>query len=330
MFQIIVKKTPAGAQLVAANVPEPVPNANEAVVQVHSISLNRGEISAAFYRAADGWSPGSDFAGTVVQAAASAAGPPAGTRVTGFKPDGAWAERITADVRDIAVIPDTLSFESAATLPIAGLTALYALEKGGALTGKEVLVTGATGGMGQFATQLALIGGASVTAAVYRNTLAAPAAVAPERFRVVRTDDAGLAQLRERRYDLVIESVGGDVFTAALESLAFGGTLVLLGATRDANATFNVRQFFNTGRAQIYGFNIFDEVGDKPQSAGLSRLMRLIERGSVTVPLSYTGVIADIDRIARDLLESKIPGKAVLTWPESDAKIAGEALAQTR
>lgn len=315
MLQVVVRKTPESAALQIADAAEPAAAPTQAIVQVHSISLNRGEVSAAFYRAEDGWRPGWDFSGTIVQPAAAGFGPPMGARVTGFKADGAWAERITVDARDLAVIPDAITFESAATLPIAGLTALYALERGGSLTGKEVLITGASGGLGQFAVQLALLGGASVTAAVYRNALAAPSNVSPDRFRVVRTDEAGLAELRKRRYDLAIESVGGDVFTASLESLASGGTLVLLGATRDTNATFNVRQFFNTGRAQIYGFNIFDEVTDKSQAAGLERLMRFVRHGQLAVPLTYTGSVLEIDRVARDLLDSKIPGKAVLNWP---------------
>lgn len=314
MLQVVVQKTPSGAKLAAIETPNPTPRAYEAVVEVHSISLNRGEVTAAFQRAADGWRPGWDFAGTIVQAAADGSGPQAGTRVAGFLESGAWAQRICVNARNVAALPDSMSFETASTLPVAGLTALYALEKGGALLGKEVLITGATGGMGQFAVQLALLAGASVTAAVYRNTMAAPAGVPADRFRVVRTDESGLAQLRERRYDLVIEGVGGDVFGAAVESLAHAGTIVTLGATRDVNAAFNIRQFFNVGAARIYGFMIFDEVQDKPASQGLATLMRFIQDGRLTVPLTHVGSVAEVDRIARELLESKIPGKAVLRW----------------
>jgi NADPH:quinone reductase-like Zn-dependent oxidoreductase len=314
MLQVVVQKTPSSAKLAAVETPNPTPRNGEAVVEVHSISLNRGEVSAAFQRAEDGWRPGWDFAGTIAQAAADGSGPRAGTRVVGFLESAAWAQRISVDARNLAPLPDSMSFEVASTLPIAGLTALYALEKGGALLGKEVLITGATGGMGQFAVQLALLAGASVTAAVYRNTMTPPAGVSADRFRVVRTDESGLAQLRERRYDLVVEGVGGEVFGAAVESLAPGGTIVTLGATRDLTASFNIRQFFKIGRARIYGFSIFDEVLDKPAAQGLATLIRLIEAGRLTVPLTYTGSVSEVDRIARDLLDSKIPGKAVLRW----------------
>ncbi len=312
MKQVIVTKNGGSVELAAADVAEPVARPGQAIVQVHSISLNRGEVSRAFYRADEGWTPGWDFAGTIVRAAET--GPPAGTRVAGFKSDGAWAERITVEPHEFAVIPDGVSFELASTLPVAGLTALYALQKGGSLLGKEVLITGATGGMGQIAVQLALRAGAFVTAAVYRNTISAPSGIAPERLRVLRMDDEGLAALRTRSYDLVIEGVGGDVFRAAVQALAAGGTLVVLGATRDTSAQFDIREFFNIGRARIYGFNIFDEASDKPVTAGLGQLFALIERGDLSIPVTYRGSVAEIDRVARDLLDSKIPGKAVLAW----------------
>lgn len=314
MLQVVVQKTPSGAQLAAIESPNPTPQRHEAVVEVHSISLNRGEVSAAFQRAEDGRRPGWDFAGTIVRAAADGSGLQAGTRVVGFLDSGAWAQQIAVDARSVAALPDSMSFETASTLPIAGLTALYALEKGGALLGKEVLITGATGGMGQFAVQLALLAGASVTAAVYRNALAAPADIRADRFRVVRTDTNGLSQLRERRYDLVVEGVGGEVFGAAVESLAAGGTIVTLGATRDVTASFNIRHFFKIGRARIYGFSIFNEVLDKPAAQGLATLMRFVQDGRLIVPLTYAGSVAEIDSIARDLMESKLPGKAVLRW----------------
>lgn len=314
MKQVIVKKSASGAALQTAPANEPVPDAGQCVVRVDSFSLNRGEVTAALQRAEDGWAPGWDFAGTVIRAAAGEAGPPVGARVVGLKTSGAWAQTIAVDTRNLAVLPDTIGFETASTLPVAGLTALYALEKSPALLGKEVLITGASGGLGQFAIQLALLAGASVTAVVHRNSVAAPARASAERFRVIRADDAGLAQLAQRRYDLIIESVGGAVFSAAADAIAFGGTLVALGGTSSSNGSFDIRRFFNVGRAQIYGFNIFDELSDKPASGGLARLIRLVQDGMLVAPVTYRGTVAELDRVARELLDSKIPGKAVLRW----------------
>src|SRR5207237_8120600 len=91
-----------------------------------------------------------------------------GERVVGFLPEGAWAQRVVVPKNALAELPDKVTFSQAATFPVAGLTALHALGKGGPLLGKRVLVTGATGGVGDFAVQLARLAGAHVTASVRR------------------------------------------------------------------------------------------------------------------------------------------------------------------
>src|SRR5476651_1797317 len=101
-----------------AQVAPPEPKPGEALVKVAAISLNRGEVKTAMTAAA-GWRPGWDFAGTVVEAAADGSGPPAGTRVVGFAPVGAWAEYLAASQFAMAPITDAVSFEAAATLPVA-------------------------------------------------------------------------------------------------------------------------------------------------------------------------------------------------------------------
>jgi NADPH:quinone reductase len=90
-----------------------------------------------------GFNPGWDLAGTIERAAADGTGPQASARVVGLLASGAWAELVAVPTNSLAELPEGVSFELAATLPVAGLTALYALEKGGGLVGRSVLVTGA-------------------------------------------------------------------------------------------------------------------------------------------------------------------------------------------
>ncbi len=101
-------------------------------------------------------------------AAADGSGPPVGTRVVGMLATGAWAERIRAPSHAVAALPDAVTDAQAATLPVAGLTALHALRQGGLLLGRKVLVDGATGGVGHLAMQLAATAGAEVYGHVRR------------------------------------------------------------------------------------------------------------------------------------------------------------------
>ena len=125
------------------DVDEPVPANGVAVVEVRACSLNRGEC-AALLIAEDGWRPGWDVAG-VAEPALDGSTPPAGTRVTAWASGGGWAERVAVRSDHLAPIPDDLSFETASTLPVAGLTALGTLAFGGSLEGTSVAITGAAG-----------------------------------------------------------------------------------------------------------------------------------------------------------------------------------------
>src|SRR3978361_946189 len=135
---------------------------DEVTVRVRAISLNRGEVNRAVRSAEPGWRPGWDFAGTIEETAPDGSGPVKGTRVVGLLPSGAWAEVIRVPKDSVAPLPDQVSDAQAATLPVAGLTALHALRQGGLLLGRKVLIDGASGGVGHLACQLAAASGAIV------------------------------------------------------------------------------------------------------------------------------------------------------------------------
>jgi len=303
----VVVDPEAPGRLVIRPVPDPVPDRSEAIVRVRAISLNRGEVRRSGMASA-GWRPGWDLAGEVERDAADGSGPRIGARVVGFLPEGAWAERVAVPTHALAELPDKVTFSQAATFPVAGLTALHALAKGGLLIGRRVLVTGATGGVGDFAVQLARLGGAHVTASA-RRADQAPALRQLGAHEVVVGDEIPSSP----KYDLVIESVGGRTLGTALTALQRGGVCVTLGVSAGAEVTFDTRTFFFTGRTTLYGFYLFTELGSEPASVGLRRLADLVAAGQLAPHISLERPWGDIAQVAQDLMDRRFPGKAVLT-----------------
>ena len=227
------------------------PDRDEVRVRVTAISLNRGETRRALQVAEPGWRPGWDFAGIVESAAADGSGPEPGSRVVGILPSGAWAERVNCRSHAVAVLPDAVSDAQAATLPVAGLTALHALRQGGLLLGRKVLVDGASGGVGHLACQLADAAGAFVWGHVRRDEhRAAVAEWCGERVVVGRE----LAAAKPHGpFWLILDSVGGSALGAALGMLQQNGTCVVFGVSESSTATIETREFFATGGTRLYG-----------------------------------------------------------------------------
>jgi NADPH:quinone reductase len=309
MRAVVVDRSQPGG-LALADVPEPTPAPFEALVRVAAISLNLGEVRR-MKSATDGWRPGWDFAGTVERAAADGTGPHAGARVVGLLDSAAWAERLAVPTDRLAVLPASVSFEKAATLPIAGLTALYTLAKRGSLLGLRVLITGASGGVGIFAAQLARLSGAQVTALVRRPDKRS----AVERFAhtVVVGDGVGAAH-ETGPFDLILESVGGEVFAGALRELAEDGMLVTFGTSAERTSTIEVASFYALGGASIYGFIIFHELEREKASAGLARLTALMDAGLLQVHIDDVLPIAKIGEAAERLWSRGVVGKLVVTF----------------
>jgi NADPH:quinone reductase-like Zn-dependent oxidoreductase len=297
----------APGRLVIAPVADPAPERGEAIVRVQAISLNRGEVRRAGMAAA-GWRPGWDLAGVVDVAAANGSGPRVGTRVVGVVLEGAWAERVAVPTNALAELPDKVTFSQAATFPVAGLTAIHALAKGGVLLGRRVLITGATGGVGDFAVQLARLAGAHVTASVRRDDQTAA-------VRALGAHDVivGAEIPPSPKYDLIVDSVGGRTLGTALGALKRAGTCVTLGASATAEVTFNARDFFVAGRTTLYGLYLFTELLSEPASVGLRRLAEFVASGQLAPHISLERSWTEIAQVAQDLMARRFHGKAVLT-----------------
>jgi NADPH:quinone reductase-like Zn-dependent oxidoreductase len=308
-MRAVVVDEAAPGRLTVGRVPMPTPAAGEALIRVAAISLNRGEVKTAM-TAATGWRPGWDFAGTVEASAADGSGPALGTRVVGAAPVGAWCEYIAAVPFMIAPLPDTVSFEAAATLPVAAGTALHALRRGPQKAGRRVLITGASGGVGVYAIQLAANTGAEVTAAIRT----------PSHEALVRGLGAQHVTLGETLaadigpFDLIVDSVGGRTLGTALGLLAPGGTVVNLGGSDASLTEFDVSKFRGAGGASLYGLAMFYEMQHEPPSIVLAELAGMVAAGKLQPVIERRGAIDDIAEIAQALMSRRFTGKAVLTF----------------
>ena len=284
---------------------------SEALVRVGAISLNRGEVRRAL-AAETSWRPGWDLAGIVERAAVDGSGPKQGARVVGLLPSGAWAEVVAVPTNSLAELPATVSLTQAATLPVAGLTALYTLEKGGSLLGRNVLVTGASGGAGHFAIQLAVYAGAQQVVGVVRQEQYVLFVREAGAHEVVVSDD-GQAAGKYGPYDRIIDSVGGQVLGNILSMLAPNGMCVNFGVSATSTVTFDLRSFYIVGGTSLRGFYLFQELQHESAQSGLRRLGWLVEAQHIHPHIALEESWEHISDVAQHLMERRFAGKAVLT-----------------
>ena len=254
--------------------------------------------------AADGWRPGWDFAG-IVQSDVEH-GPRAGARVVGIRHGGAWAERIAVSPGWIAELPDTVSLAQAAALPTAGLTALRILRLGPAILGRRVLVTGASGGVGRFAIQLAHLGGADVTALVSSSSARAAGLRELGAGEVV----SDIAQVRGR-FDLILESVGGSTLGRLVAMVDPQGTLIMFGNSSNELTTFNVRDIYLDASVRFQVFELF--FGGDPFGRDLAYLARLVAEGKLDPQLAAELPWEDMPQALERLRNRDVAGKIALT-----------------
>jgi NADPH:quinone reductase-like Zn-dependent oxidoreductase len=302
--------TPQGpAPVELRDLPEPSPTAHEALIAVHAFSLNRGELTLMRIRP-EGWRPGQDVSGVVLRAAADGTGPKEGSRVVAILDWHGWAERVAAPTHRLAPLPEKVSFAQAAALPVAGLTALRTLRHGGPLIGRRVLITGAAGGVGNLAVQLAAHSGAVVTA-VSRSTERGKTLSALGARDVV--EDTAKA---EGKFWLILESVGGASLKAALGLLEPNGTVVVFGNSSGEETPLSFRDFGAASNSRLQSFHSYVSGPEEAFAPDLALLLGLVADGALK-PQIVEYDWHDFARAAQELRDRRVDGKAILRIAQS-------------
>jgi NADPH:quinone reductase len=292
--------------LALTEVPEPEARGNDAIVRMIATSLNRGEIARCASGPA-GARPGWDIVGVVERSPERGSGPPTGSTVVGFADSGAWAELVAVPADRLAVVPEGVAIAEAACLPVAGITAFRTLALAGFPVGKSVLVTGASGGVGHLAVQVARCAQMTVTGLI-RNPGSDPV-TAGACHHLIR-------DIREAQgpYDHVLDGVGGAVLSGCLDVVASHGMVVSYASTLMDPATLGPRWFGAHLGATLRSFLIFDELRYTQSAASdLTALCSLIAAGRLRPHIDVEADWRRAGELARDLLERRVTGKVVLT-----------------
>lgn len=313
--QVLQPTGPADVRLM--DVPEPRPGPDDVLVDVHSVGISFPDLllSKGQYqlRPEPPFTLGVDVAGTVVSGGNLAPG----TRVAGVVPYGGAAEQAVVPAVSVFPLPDRLSYDEGAALPMNYLTALFALqERGGLTAGETVLVHGAAGGVGTATLQVAKGLGARTIGVVSTEEKAdfARAAGADEVVLVEGFKDRVKELTGGRGVDAVVDVVGGDVFTDSLRCLAEQGRLLVVGfASGQGIPEVKVNRLL-LGNIDVRGVGWGGYAMMRPHymHEQWGALLPMIESGVVTPPVGATYELADFARALQDMDERRTLGKTVV------------------
>ncbi|MGN9786103.1 NAD(P)-dependent alcohol dehydrogenase [Nonomuraea sp. ZG12] len=300
-----------------ADIDMPVPGDEDVLVRVHAVSLNRADwfvttgtpyaIRLAFgLRRPKNPVLGRDVAGRVTAV---------GAKVTRFQPgDEVYAEISTGSLAEYARVPErllarkpaNLTFEQAAAVPLAAVTALAALS-GRVRSGDEVLINGASGGVGTFAVQIAKAFGARVTGVCStRNTDLVRSLGADDVIDYTKDDFTR----GERRYDVILDLVGNHRLSALRRTLTPAGTLLL--SAGDGGRWFGpMRRILLALVISPFGRQSLRTVN--PGRSDLAELTGLIEAGKVTPAIDRTYPLSETAEALRYLGVEHARAKVVIT-----------------
>jgi NADPH2:quinone reductase len=311
--------TPTGpADVEVRDVPEPVPGPDEVLVDVHRVGisfpdllLSKGEYQV---RPEPPFTLGVDLAGTVVSGPDGFA---PGDRVAGVLPYGGAAERVVVPAVSTFHLPDAVSYDAGAAIPMNYLTAHFALvERAGLRSGETVLVHGAAGGVGTATIQVAKGLGARTIGVVSTEEKAEVArrAGADEVVLLDGFRESVAAATDGRGVDVVLDVVGGDVFTDSLRSLAPQGRLLVVGfASGQGIPQVKVnRLLLNNVDVRGVGWGAYAMVRPGYMGEQWAALLPMLESGVIDPPIGATYALDELGTALADLEGRRVLGKVVV------------------
>ena len=313
--QVITTTGPRDLEI--RDVEEPAPGPDDVLVEVHRVGvsfpdllLSKGEYQL---KPEPPFTLGVDFAGTVI----SGPGFEPGQRVAGVNAYGGAAERVANPAMFTFALPDSVSFDEGAALPMNYLTAQFALaERGHLRAGETVLVHGAAGGVGTATIQVARGYGARTIAVVSSEAKAAVAkqAGADETVLVDGFRDAVMELSGGRGVDVVLDVVGGDLFTDSLRVLGTQGRLLVVGfAAGQGIPEVKVnRLLLNNVDVRGVGWGAYAMVRPGYMRDQWQALLPMIESGVVKPPIGATYDLAGFSQALADMEDRRTLGKSVV------------------
>jgi NADPH2:quinone reductase len=313
--QVLTPTGPSDVEI--REVEEPVPGPDDVLVEVHRVGISFPDLllSKGKYqlKPEPPFTLGVDFAGTVI----SGPGFEPGQRVAGVNAYGGAAERVANPAMFTFALPDSVSYDEGAALPMNYLTAQFALaERGRLQAGETVLVHGAAGGVGTATIQVAKGYGARTIAVVSSEAKAAVAkqAGAHETVLVDGFKDAVMGLTGGRGVDVVLDVVGGDVFTDSLRVLGTQGRLLVVGfASGQAIPEVRVnRLLLNNVDVRGVGWGAYAMTRPGYMQQQWAELLPMMESGTVKPPIGATYDLADFGRALTEMEDRRTLGKSVV------------------
>jgi NADPH:quinone reductase-like Zn-dependent oxidoreductase len=310
----------SAAVLRLARIARPEVGGHDVLLRVHAAGLDRGTWHlmtgqpyllrpVAGLRGPRNPVPGLDVAGTVVAVGPEVTRFAVGDEVFGFG-RGAFADYAAAHQDKLAAKPACASFEQAAVVPVSAVTALRALTDVGQVTaGQKVLVTGASGGVGSYAVQLATAYGAEVTGVCSTTKLDLVRALGARHVIDYTRDDFADGA---HRYDLIIDIAGSPSLARLRRALTATGTAVLTGGEGGGNWTGMDRQLRALALSPFLRQRL-TMLTPRQRSSDLDRLTGFLEAGTMTPSIGATYSLDQVPEAMRHLEAGQARGKIAIT-----------------